>query len=87
MRGRGARPRGSSTSAGIDPSSFRVHLRVKSSRHGLLADAELPATDVRLAGIAGLLGTGRYQCTAASLTITHVVPGVGGDAGFELAPA
>ncbi len=73
--------------AGIDSSSFRVHLRVRSSRHGLLADAELPATDVRLAGIAGLLGTGRYQCTAASLTITHVVPGVGGDAGFELAPA
>ena len=73
--------------AGIDPSSFRVHLRVESSRHGLLADADLPATDVRLAGIAGLLGTGRYQCTAVSLTITHVVPGVGGAAGFELVPA
>ena len=73
--------------AGIDPSSFRVRLRVESSRQGLLADAELPATDVRLAGVAGLLGTGRYQCTAVSLTITHVVPGVGGGAGFELVPA
>jgi hypothetical protein len=73
--------------AGIDPSSFRVRLRVESSRQGLLADAELPATDVRLAGVAGLLGTGRYQCTAVSLTITHVVPGVGGAAGFELEPA
>ena len=73
--------------AGIDPSSFRVRLRVESSRQGLLADAELPATDVRLAGVAGLLGTGRYQCTAVSLTISHVAPGVGGGAGFELVPA
>jgi hypothetical protein len=73
--------------AGVDPSSFRVRLRVESSRHGLLADVELPATDVRLAGVAGLLGTGRYQCTAVSFTITHVVPGVGDAAGFELAPA
>jgi hypothetical protein len=73
--------------AGVDPSSFRVRLRVESSRQGVLADAELPATDVRLAGIAGLLGTGRYECTAVSLTVTHVVPGVGGEAGFELVPA
>jgi hypothetical protein len=73
--------------AGIDPSSFRVQLRVESSRRGLLVDAELPATDVRLTGVAGLLGTGRYQCTAVSLTISHVAPGVGGGAGFELVPA
>jgi hypothetical protein len=73
--------------AGVDPSSFRVRLRVESSRHGLLAAAELPANDIRLAGVAGLLGTGRYQCTAVSLRITHVVPGVGGAAGFELEPA
>jgi hypothetical protein len=73
--------------AGIDPSSFRVRLRVESSRRGLLADTELPATDIRLTGVAGLLGTGRYQCTAVSLTISHVAPGVGGGAGFELVPA
>jgi hypothetical protein len=72
--------------AGVDPSSFRVRLRVESSRHGLLADAELPANDIRLAGVAGLLGTGRYQCTAVSLRITHIVPGIGGAAGFELEP-
>ncbi len=72
--------------AGVDPSSFRVRLRVESSRHGLLADAELPANDVRLGGVAGLLGTGRYQCTAVSLRITHVVPGVGGAVGFEFVP-
>jgi hypothetical protein len=73
--------------AGVDPSSFSVRLRIESSRHGVLADAELPATDVRLAGVARLLGTGRYQCTAVSLTIAHLVPGVGGTAGFEFAPA
>jgi hypothetical protein len=72
--------------AGIDPSSFRVRVRIESSTEGVLADLELPATDVRLSGYAGLLGTGRYECTAVSLTVTHLVPGVGGEAGFEFAP-
>jgi hypothetical protein len=42
---------------------------------------------VRLSGFAGLLGTGRYECTAVSLTVTHVVPGVGDEAGFEFTPS
>jgi hypothetical protein len=73
--------------AGVDPSSFVVRVRIESSKHGVLADRELRATDVRLSGFAGLLGTGRYECTAVSLTITHVVPGVGGEAGFEFTPS
>jgi hypothetical protein len=73
--------------AGVDPSSFRVRVRVVSSRLGVLGDEVLPANDVRLVGIAGLLGTGRYECAAASLTLTHVVPRIGDETGFEFAPA
>jgi hypothetical protein len=73
--------------AGVDPASFVVRVRIESSTHGVLADRELPATDVRLSGFAGLLGTGRYECTAVSLIVTHVVPGVGGEAGFEFVPS
>jgi hypothetical protein len=73
--------------AGVDPSSFYVRVRIESSTQGVLADVELPSTDVRLSGYAGVLGTGRYECTAVSLSVTHLVPGVGGEAGFEFAPA
>jgi hypothetical protein len=73
--------------AGVDPSSFNVRVRIESSTQGVLADVELPSTDVRLSGYAGVLGTGRYECTAVSLSVTHLAPGVGGEAGFEFAPA
>jgi hypothetical protein len=52
----------------------------------LTGTADLPATDVRGAGYATLLGTARYTCTPVSLTLTHVLPGVGATAGFELSP-
>ena len=47
-------------------------------------DQDLPLTDVSVASYAGLLGTGRYQCTPVSLTIAHVVPGHRRDSGVRV---
>ena len=71
--------------AGVDTSTFDVGVRIELV-DGVVIDQDLPLTDVSLANYAGLLGTGRYQCTPVSLTLAHVVPGVGGTAAFELAP-
>ncbi len=71
--------------AGLDTTAFGIHVRVDSAG-ATTSDLDLPVTDLRLAGFANLLGTARYECTPVSLTLTHVVPGVGGVAGFELAP-
>ena len=45
-----------------------------------------PATDVRGATYATVLGTALYTCTPVSLSLTHVLPGLGPTAGFELTP-
>ena len=71
--------------AGVDTSTFGIEVRIELV-DGVVIDQDIPLTDVSLAGYAGLLGTGRYQCTPVSLTIAHVVPGLGGTAAFELAP-
>ena len=47
---------------------------------------DLAATDVRGAFYATILGTARYTCTPVSLSLTHVLPGLGATAGFELTP-
>lgn len=72
--------------SGVDTSSFTVRLRIDMPG-GQLTDVTLPATDTRLARFAGLLGTGRYVCSAVSMTLTHVTPGVGGESGFTFQPA
>ena len=62
--------------------SFTVRVRIETSGGGVLADSTIPAGDTRMAGYADLLGTGRYRCNDVELTISHVTPSVGGDAGF-----
>ena len=71
--------------AGVDTSTFTVGVTIETPA-GVVTSEVLPVTDLRVAGYAGLLGTGRYECTAVSLTIAHVVPGVGATAAFELTP-
>jgi hypothetical protein len=61
---------------------FTVRVRIEAKGGGVLADSTIPAGDTRMAGYADLLGTGRYRCSGAELTISHVTPGVGGDAAF-----
>jgi hypothetical protein len=73
--------------AGVDTSTFGIRVQVESSDGRMTSDVDLPITDIRLTGFGNLLGTARYLCTPVSLSLTHVVPGVGGTAGFELAPA
>lgn len=69
--------------AGVDTSSFVVRVKIETSGGGQLADNELAASDPRLAGYASLLGTGQYECSPVSMTLTHVTPNIGGSAGFE----
>ena len=71
---------------GVDTSTFGIHAQVESSDGRMTSDVDLPITDIRLSGFANLLGTARYVCTPVSLSLTHVVPGIGGTAGFELSP-
>jgi hypothetical protein len=72
--------------AGVDTSSFTVGVRIETSSGGVVAEYLFPLSDARLASYASLLGTGRYQCTAVALTISHLTPGVGGEAGFTFSP-
>lgn len=73
--------------AGVDPASFGITVTVTGADGAITGRADLPATDVRAAAYATLLGTARYTCTPVSLTLTHVLPGVGEVSGFELTPA
>lgn len=73
--------------AGVDPAPFGIRVTVAAADGSVTGAADLAATDVRAAGYATLLGTARYLCTPVSLTLTHVLPGVGEVAGFELVPA
>jgi hypothetical protein len=73
--------------AGVDPAPFGITLTVAGADGSITGTADLAATDVRAAGYATLLGTARYLCTPVSLTLTHVLPGVGEVAGFELVPS
>ena len=72
--------------AGVDPSTFGIRVRVESADGTPLGDADLAATDVRGATYATVLGTARYACTPVSLSLTHVLPGVGAVGGVELSP-
>lgn len=72
--------------ANVDPTSFGIHVRTQRSDNPMTNDVDLPITDTRLASYANLLGTGRFVCTSVSLSLTHVMPGIGGTAGFELTP-
>jgi len=73
--------------AGVDTASFTVRVSIETLAAGPLADDKIAATDVRLAGYASLLGTGRYACSPVEMTLTHVTPSIGGEAGFAFAPA
>ena len=73
--------------AGVDTASFAVRVTIESTDGAALADSEVPATDLRVAGFASLLGTGRYTCSPVEMTLSHVTPGVGGESGFTFAPA
>jgi hypothetical protein len=66
----------------VPTDSFSLRVRIETTAGGVLADTTIPAGDVRMADYADVLGTGRYRCTDVELTLTHVTPGVGGDAGF-----
>ena len=72
--------------AGIDTGSFTVRVTIESTDGGPLADSEVPATDLRVAGYASLLGTGRYTCSPVEMTLSHVTPGVGAQSGFAFSP-
>ncbi|HEU4841838.1 MAG TPA: hypothetical protein VFT09_10355, partial [Ilumatobacteraceae bacterium] len=72
--------------AGVDPATFGIRVQVTAADGSLLGDVDLPATDVRLAYYATPLGTARYTCTPVSLSLAHVLPGLGVTAGFELSP-
>jgi hypothetical protein len=72
--------------AGVDTSTFGITVRVEGTDGGVLGDADLAATDVRGAFYGTILGTARYACTPVSLSLTHVLPGLGATAGFELTP-
>ena len=63
-----------------------MHVRVDGADGAPLGDVDVAATDVRSATYATVLGTGRYTCTPVSLSLTHVLPGLGPTAGFELTP-
>lgn len=72
--------------AGVDTSTFGLTVYVEGADGAVLGDADLAATDVRGAYYATILGTARYTCTPVSLSLTHVLPGLGPTAGFELSP-
>jgi hypothetical protein len=72
--------------AGVDPASFGVTVTVTGADGSITGTADLAATDVRAAGYATLLGTARSTCTPVSMTLMHVLPGVGEVSGFELVP-
>ena len=71
---------------GVDPTTFGVRVQVEGADGTPLGDVDIAATDVRSATYATVLGTGLYTCTPVSLSLTHVLPGLGPTAGFELTP-
>ena len=71
---------------GLDTSSFSVLVSIEDAS-GVTTQREYTGADVGSARFAGLLGTGRYQCTPVSLLIAHVVAGIGTTAAFELSPS
>ena len=68
--------------SGVPTDGFTLRVRIETSGGGVLADTTIPAGDTRMAGYGDLLGTGRYRCNDVALTLSHVTPSVGGDAGF-----